>query len=109
NTSEFNFTKVDLNTIVNQVLSDMEDLIEKNKAKIIVKPLPVIDANVSQMGQLFQNLICNSLKFSKSDSETFIEISAEEVLSSSLPQNNGSSNGKEKLYKIYVKDNGIGF
>jgi len=59
------FSKVDLNSIVKEVLSDLEIRIEQTSAEIKVDPLPPIDADPSQMRQLFQNLLANALKFHK--------------------------------------------
>ncbi|GAA4829807.1 PAS domain S-box protein [Algivirga pacifica] len=90
------FTSVDLNKIVEEVLSDLEVAIETKNAKVRINPLPTIPADATQMRQLFQNLISNALKFSKE------EISPEITISSEI-------NDKEK--KVYIKfvDNGIGF
>jgi signal transduction histidine kinase len=122
NSSEFSFAKTDLNAVLKQVLTDMEVVIEKNNVQINASQLPIIDANVSQMGQLFQNIISNSIKFKKPDVNPHIEISVEEskgsgLLSQSHLNNhynfpllqNGSSLEKEKFIKIKFKDNGIGF
>ena len=58
---------VDLNTIVSGVLSDLEVLVEKVQGKVEVSTLPTIEADSTQMRQLFQNLIGNALKFRKKD------------------------------------------
>lgn len=57
------FDPVDLNIVMREVLSDLEILIQETEARITVKPLPVIDADATQMRQLFQNLISNAIKF----------------------------------------------
>jgi len=81
----------------------------------------MIDANSSQMGQLFQNLISNSLKFKKKDSNPALEITTGEIDGSQLSLkkdlssyksfrwNGGHYWKKEKFCKISFKDNGIGF
>lgn len=114
--------KVQLNAVVAQVLSDMEVSIENSDARIVVGKLPEIEGNPSQLGQLFQNLISNALKFKKTDTAPFIEIKSEIVDSNSLQDmlpagiqynfsvvRNPEYQNSERYCKIYVHDNGIGF
>ncbi|MDR3608584.1 MAG: ATP-binding protein [Oligoflexia bacterium] len=89
------FVATDLNQVLSDVLSDLELRIEQVKGKVVHKdPLPTLDADPSQMRQLFQNLISNALKFHKKDISPVVEISV-------------------KLFKnhciLSVADNGIGF
>lgn len=102
------FERTNLNVVLNDVLSDMEIDIQKKEAKIIASDLPTISAIPSQIRQLFQNLISNSLKFCKDDCTPEIIIQAEEIKGSGIP-------GMDKklfennFYNIYIRDNGIGF
>ncbi|MDJ1472159.1 response regulator [Cytophagaceae bacterium DM2B3-1] len=96
---EEEFTTIDLNKILAEVLLDMESEIEAKKAIISVGDLPVASVISSQIYQLFQNLISNALKYSKHDAVPQIQIYAESA----------TKNGSGKLHRIYVKDNGIGF
>jgi CheY-like chemotaxis protein len=59
------FKLVDLNTILNDVIADLEPEIERKQAIVRVDPLPTLYAIPSQVLQLFQNLLSNSLKFSQ--------------------------------------------
>ena len=80
---------VDLNQKVQKVLEDLElDIAEKN-AVIEVQKLPVVMGYKRQLQQLFQNLISNSIKYSKTEVAPLIKISAEEVVKSgkSIPHN----------------------
>ncbi len=70
------FSKVDLAQITREVLSDLEIRVEQSKARVNVGELPVIDADPSQMRQLFQNVIANALKFHKKDQPPEVKISA---------------------------------
>ena len=88
------FTPTDLKQIVQEVLSDLEVRIEQTEAIIEIGNLPIIDADASQMRQLFQNLIVNAIKFHKKEVQPHIKIT------SSIHQNH---------CEIQVKDNGIGF
>lgn len=102
------FEQTDLNGLLNDVLSDMETDIQKKNVKIIAEKLPVICAIPSQLRQLFQNLISNSIKFSKPGSVPQIDIKTEVIKGANIP-------GVDKklfentFYKIYIRDNGIGF
>lgn len=96
----------DLNKIVQEVLSDYDYLIENKKADICIGSLPVISAVPSQIRQVFQNLIGNSLKFSKSDVTCSIEIDAEIIESKEI---DSPATPDGKFCRITVKDNGIGF
>lgn len=88
------FEPTDLNQVVRDVLSDLELRIEQVKGKIEVSPLPTLDADPSQMRQLFQNLIANALKFHKPGTPPVVKISA-----AIHPHD----------CTLSVKDNGIGF
>jgi PAS domain S-box-containing protein len=91
------FESVDLEEITRAVLSDLEIRIEQTGATVDVAPLPVIDADPTQMRQLIQNLLSNALKFQKSDVKPHIKIAADRV------------NSAADFCEITVTDNGIGF
>ncbi len=112
----------DLNDVVDTVIGEMEILIESRSAAVRADKLPTINASRSQMGQLFQNLIGNSIKFTKNDIAPVIEIRASIISSSeaNIPEwvrakyrfGNWAENkfwSLEKFCKITVADNGIGF
>ena len=104
----YGFEKTNLNEVLNEVLSDIEHHIHKKEAKIYADELPVIWAIPSQIRQLFQNLISNSLKFTKEDSVPEIFIKSEKIDGVAIEGiNNESINNT--FYKIYISDNGIGF
>ncbi len=89
------FTDVDLNQVIQDVLSDLEAQIVESGATIDTENLPTISADEIQMRQLFQNLIGNALKFQRTDIAPHVQIRVEEE--------------RAKWCKILVKDNGIGF
>src|SRR5205823_3356128 len=89
------FVATDLNIIVQEVLMDLEVSIQLKNARIEVNKLPEIKAIPHQMRQLFQNLISNSLKYSKADITPFIQIY--------------SRKPEATRVQIIIKDNGIGF
>jgi len=84
---------VDLKKVVDEVLLDLEVSIERSKGVIEVKQLPKIEADNTQMRQLFQNLISNALKFHSKTEAPKIEIDS--------IKDNG-------YWKILIRDNGIG-
>jgi signal transduction histidine kinase len=98
---------VNLNTLVSEVLSDLEVRVEEVKGKVEVDSLPTIDADPTQMRQLFQNLIGNALKFRKKDVAPVIKVQAEPVAMAELVD--GDDTKKHIQWLIKVQDNGIGF
>ena len=88
------FVSTDLNDVIRGVLSDLEVRIEQSNAKVVLEVLPTIDADPSQMRQLFQNLLANALKFHKKDENPIVTVSAE--LS-------------RDRCDLSISDNGIGF
>jgi signal transduction histidine kinase len=62
-TSADPFTRVDLTTIVQGVIVDLETVIADVGGRVDVGTLPVVDADPPQMRRLFQNLLGNALKF----------------------------------------------
>jgi two-component system, LuxR family, sensor kinase FixL len=99
------FVKTDLNVILNEVLSDLEITIEKTKAKIEREPLPVIEADQTQIRQLFQNLIANAIKFSKEGEVPWLKIYAKKT---QRKAHLTATPGDESI-EIYFEDQGIGF
>lgn len=57
------FATVDLNRVVAEVLDDVQQLKEKSGARVNVEPLPNVVGDRTQMRQVVQNLVSNSMKF----------------------------------------------
>lgn len=57
------FEPCDCNVILNQALANLKAAIDESKSVITHDELPVADADVAQLTQLFQNLIGNAIKF----------------------------------------------
>jgi len=101
------FEAVDLNVIAQSVVADFDLIIEQKKATIAFNELPVIEAIPLQMSQLFANLISNSLKYSRTDFNPIINITA-----SALSEEEAVAHGIYEAgpyYKLEFRDNGIGF
>lgn len=97
------FAPVSLSKVIEGVVSDLEARIDRTKGKVTItalpnheltNELPIINADASQMRQLFQNLIGNALKFHQP------EIPPEVQVSGCI---------KDGYCEIRVTDNGIGF
>lgn len=99
------FTKVDLNVLLQEVLSDLEISISQTHAEIHHEPLPVIEAEPTQMRQLFQNLITNAIKFRKDTERPVITISSRHIQRKA----HLTSTPGDEVVEIHVADNGIGF
>jgi signal transduction histidine kinase len=100
------FEVVDLNGVIEEVISELEAPIKEKNAVITVDRMPVLPASTVLMGPLFSNLISNSLKYCKKGGEPRVRVRYEEgpVM--------GASNGKPldiRYGRIYIEDNGIGF
>lgn len=89
------FVEVDLKEVLGEVLSDLEMKLKETGGSVESGELPRLEADPTQMRQLFQNLISNSLKFRKNGQAPVIQITAQKD-----PQG-------EVLLRL--KDNGIGF
>jgi PAS domain S-box-containing protein len=89
------FREVDLYGIINEVLSDLEIRIKKTGGEVRIGEFPAIEADPTQMRQLFQNLIGNALKFHKQGEKPVIKVRSVVIDNSEL--------------QIVVEDNGIGF
>ena len=106
--SENMFVETDLNNILVDTLKDFDLLIHEKNAFIRMEHLPVMEAIPLQIGQLFCNLIGNTLKFSKTDIAPAISISSR-MLSIEEIGTKFKLNNQLSYVEISFKDNGIGF
>jgi signal transduction histidine kinase len=82
----------DCEAVLVQSINDLKIIIEENGAHVTHDPLPTVMADRPQLGQLFQNLIGNAIKF-RGNEPPRVHISA-------------SRNGSGWVFS--VRDNGIG-
>lgn len=94
------FKQIDLNKVMQNALLNLELQLEQTGGRVYVARLHQIEADESQMLQLFQNLISNSLKFHRPGVPPVVHI-ADELI-------DGRKSGAP-LVRITVEDNGIGF
>lgn len=102
------YKRTDLNEVLTDVLLDMETEIQKKGARVVAEDLPTVWAIPSQIRQLFQNLLSNSIKFCRENTSPQIRIHAEALNGLDIEGMDKKLYG-QKFYRIYVKDNGIGF
>ncbi len=88
------FQTVDLDAVLQDVLTDLQVRIQESGAQIIVEPLPTVTGDPTQLRRLLQNLIENAIKFRHPDRPPRIDISGYEDATD---------------YTVRVQDNGIGF
>ncbi|MFC2045412.1 PAS domain S-box protein, partial [Chloroflexota bacterium] len=86
------FESTDCEAVLKNVLDAVKVTIEENRAVITHNTLPTIMADISQISQLFQNLILNAIKF-RSEAPPHIHIEALE---------------KGEIWEFSFRDNGIG-
>ena len=97
------FVKVNLGAIVSDVITDLESLIERTSGKVEANNLPVIEADPTQIRQLFQNLISNGLKFHRPGVPPIVRITSRIVNAESK-----RLKSRQELLELSFEDNGIG-
>ncbi|MGZ7096488.1 MAG: PAS domain S-box protein, partial [Methanobacterium sp.] len=89
------FIPVNTEDILQKTISNLHAAISESEAEITYDELPEVMADHGQMGQLFQNLISNALKFKNPHIPPKIHISARK-------------DAENNEYIFNVQDNGIG-
>jgi PAS domain S-box-containing protein len=90
------FVQVELGPLLREVLGDLEVTIEQVGARVTVGELPALQADPTQMRQLFQNLLSNALKFRREGVPPLVSIEA-------------SVDEAARRVELRIQDNGIGF
>jgi len=85
-------SRTDTLEVLGQVVANLRVAIEESGARITHDPLPVVEADPTQLSQLFQNLIANTIKFRR-------EIP---------PEIHVSADREDRFWVFSVQDNGIG-
>ncbi len=91
---EPNLQQVGLNTIVEEVIAMLQPEMEGRQVEWRVADLPHVESDATLIKQVFQNLISNSLKYSRPRALAVIEIGQTMI--------DGQS-------AVFVRDNGVGF
>jgi signal transduction histidine kinase len=98
------FAPVALTSLVGEAVSDLTVRLEQTGGRVEVGDLPVVESSPSQIRQLFQNLLNNSLKY-RSEKTPVIRVSAKPAPD---PAGGKDPSGGRRV-EILVEDNGIGF
>lgn len=101
------FVKTSLNTVVDDVLTELESTVQEKHATIVVDKLPTLQVNPGLIRPLFYNLISNALKYCKKTEPPVVNISSE-MPANGQPETNGKQL-EHRYCRIYIQDNGIGF
>lgn len=86
-------SRTDAMEVFRQVVADLEVAVKESGARVTHDPLPAVEADPTQLSQLFQNLIANAIKFRR-------EVS---------PEIHVSAQRENGFWVFSVRDNGIGF
>lgn len=79
--------------VIAEVIASLSVMVESRAARITVGELPPVSADPVQLGQLFQNLLVNAIKFTPQERVPAIAIT-------------GAARGS--TVEIHVRDNGVG-
>jgi light-regulated signal transduction histidine kinase (bacteriophytochrome) len=91
---ELSLQTTGLNSLVEEVLSDLHPEVEKRQIEWKIGKLPFVDADPALLKQVFVNLLSNAVKYTRTREHAVIEVG-------SL-----NSNGTPG---VFVRDNGVGF
>ena len=107
NKSEQTLEVSNMNVLLQSAKQDLVEMIQEKKAKITSDLIPPMRVIPFQIKQLFQNLISNSIKYSREDVQPSIHIAYSKINAKEVPEI------KSPKYNIYhaltISDNGIGF
>lgn len=87
------FHAIDLNAVLARTLENLYDLISETGAAVTWDALPVISGDEAQLGQVFQNLAGNAIKYARPEVPPAIHVSA---------------TVEDSECRIRVQDNGMG-
>ncbi|GAB3688357.1 hypothetical protein GCM10027592_03150 [Spirosoma flavus] len=123
-TQKRTFTPIDLNSLLAEILVDLETTVAETNATLTIGTLPTVQGDALQLRQLFQNLLSNALKFRRPDLSSSIQIEAGRVRARDIPPGLLSivndihppesslaalPDPVKQYYVLTVTDNGIGF
>lgn len=92
--AELRKTRINLNDIVRHVIRDLQLDMQNRDVDWNIHQLPSAEGDANLLHQVFSNLICNALKYSRTRKPARIEI---------------GSQVDAKEITIFVRDNGVGF
>ena len=87
------FGPTDCGALVAAAVANLEARVAESGARVVYDALPAVHGDAAQLGQLFQNLIGNALKFTRPDTPPRVRVEAER---------------QDDRWLVRVTDNGIG-
>jgi signal transduction histidine kinase len=103
------FEDVALNSLLQEVVNDLEVAITEKEAVISIGDLGTVKGDSLHLQQLFQNLISNSLKYSRSEVAPHITITASLIQGKDTDVVLGEYEKAKDFWQITLRDNGQGF
>jgi signal transduction histidine kinase/ligand-binding sensor domain-containing protein len=92
---EMHTTNVDLNSIIQDVIKDLQPDVNERKIIWHISEIPIVQGDDILLQSVIVNLISNALKFTRTRTQAVIEI--------------GNVKDEKKEIIIFVRDNGVGF
>lgn len=103
------FEQLNMKELLEEVIDDLEALVKRKEATVMIHSLPNVTGERMQIKRLFQNLISNAIKFSKPDENPMLEVIGKSIKSADIFEEFGISLPQVDYVRFSVKDNGIGF
>jgi two-component system sensor histidine kinase/response regulator len=91
---EFQSERVNLGAVVREVIAELRPEVADRKIEWQIEKLPWADCHAGLIKQVFTNLFCNAIKYTRSQPVARIEVGLQRL-------------GEEAA--VYVRDNGVGF
>ncbi|SFW71838.1 sensor histidine kinase [Chitinophaga sancti] len=104
-----NIVKVDLNILLQQVSSDLEERLQEKKGTIRTARLPVIEGHPTALQQLFQNILTNAIKFASPERNLEINVNCQILKGTALEIPLRENQLEDTFCRLSFEDNGIGF
>ncbi|HVG12446.1 MAG TPA: ATP-binding protein [Flavisolibacter sp.] len=101
--------EVQLSSVLQAVVDDLELVIQEKGAVVEIGQLPLIMGNPLQLQQLFQNLLGNALKYQKVGVPPQVRITSRLLPGKQMDFPIPADQQKQFFYLFEVTDNGIGF
>jgi len=99
---------VSLNVPFSEAQNNLSEIISEHNAVIHCEPLPTVEVYPSQIIQLFQNLLANSIKYQKENLDPVVRVRYQLVNGDAIP-NVQPAHRDIQFHQIRIIDNGIGF
>jgi len=96
----------DFNELVSTIITDLEILVLEKGATLNTGHLPALEVVPGHVRHVFQNIICNALKFITKGKPPVININAEVIGAKDI---NGIADEDGNYCRLTIADNGIGF